>query len=151
MTVNVQLTRVSNRAPFSALLLLGDEDPEILATYMDAGDLFVATTPTGQTVGVALIIQTGTQIELKNIAVAPTEQHKGIGRQLVQAVLTHYRGRATEVVVGTGDADVQNQLFYLRNGFRYVAVKKDFFVQYHQPIFANGVQLRDMVMLTRKI
>lgn len=38
--------------------------------------------------------------------------------------------------------------FTKKNGFRKFAVKKNFFIdQYEAPIYENGVQLKDMVIL----
>lgn len=62
--------------------------------------------------------------ELKNIAVDFNNQGQGIGSQMIAYILEQVRAQYSVVLVGTGDADVQNILFYLKNGFRFEGVKK---------------------------
>ncbi|QRA41101.1 hypothetical protein JMO19_12130 [Lactiplantibacillus plantarum] len=40
---------------------------------------------------------------------------------------------------------------YLKNGFRFSGIKKDFFDEYKEQIISNGVVLKDMVLLTKKL
>lgn len=89
--------------------------------------------------------------ELKNIAVDFNNQGQGIGSQMIAYILEQVRAQYSVVLVGTGDADVQNILFYLKNGFRFEGVRKNFFDSYNKKIFSNGVELQDMVLLTKNI
>jgi GNAT superfamily N-acetyltransferase len=145
----------SDRSKYRPLLLLGDEDPVMLEQYLHSGSLFAAwTEPDAVVAGVMLLTATDhpQTIELRNIAVAPEHQRHGVGMQLIACGIDYARKQGMQrMIVGTGDADVQNQLFYLKNGFRYDSIRRDFFKQYAEPIFANGVQLRDMVVLERTL
>lgn len=149
--IDIQEYLNPDRSALLPLLLIGDEDAQQVALYIDSGRAFVAKQQ-DTIVGVVLVIAAEAEtIEIKNLAVKPDLQGTGIGTALVESVDTYYAHAATRVIVGTGDADVQNILFYLKRGFRFYAVKHGFFAAYDKPIVANGVMLRDMVMLEKSI
>lgn len=144
----------SNRQPFHALLLEGDGDPAIVATYENTGRLFSLRRAADDVLCAVALLTAGPDadtVELKNIAVAPNMRGCGVGSTMIRHLQTwaapHYR----QMLVGTGDADVQNQLFYQKNGFRYSGVRRDFFAAYQPPIISNGRPLRDMVLLTAEL
>lgn len=56
-----------------------------------------------------------------------------------------------DMLVGTGDVDFENLRFYMRQGFRFDAIRKHFFDQYAHPLYAEGMQLQDMVVLRRRL
>ncbi|MGV8048552.1 GNAT family N-acetyltransferase, partial [Mycobacterium kansasii] len=57
----------------------------------------------------------------------------------------HYK----TLIVGTSDTGFQQIRFYEKNGFKKTGIRKDFFIEnYPSPIFENGLQMRDMVLLT---
>lgn len=141
----------SDRQPYHDLLLLGDEDEAMLARYEHQGDLLVAFDD-GQPVGVALFVPVSkNNIELKNLAVLPTHQRRGIGAHLIQLGLTHYAGRYHEMLVGTGDRDQDNIQFYEHQGFVRNGVRKDFFKQYAEPVMVDGAPLKDMLLFTQAV
>ncbi len=54
---------------------------------------------------------------------------------------------ARRLEVGTGTFGYQ-LTWYQRNGFRVFAVERDFFLaNYEEPIYENGIQLKDMLRL----
>jgi hypothetical protein len=56
------------------------------------------------------------------------------------------------MIVGTGDAAIRNLCFYRKEGFKTFGVRKGFFVEnYPQPVYENGIQLKDMVMLKKDL
>lgn len=140
----------SDRSEYRELLLEGDGDSVVLATYMNSGRLFVLRDKQGMVVACALLTAGPdcTTVELKNIAVVSSIRGCGIGSILVHRLQVRCARQYEKMLVGTGDADVQNQLFYLKNGFRYSGVRRDFFATYQPPIISNGLPLRDMVLFT---
>ncbi|GAF41721.1 hypothetical protein FC83_GL000010 [Agrilactobacillus composti DSM 18527 = JCM 14202] len=140
------------RETLESLFLLGDEDPQMVAAYVNTGRLFVAYDK-AQPIGLVLVTPTAQPdtAEIKNIAVLPAYQHQGLGSRLIAQVVAALSPEKWQLLVGTGDADVQNILFYLKNGFRFDSIRPRFFDQYSKPIMANGVQLRDMVVLKRQL
>jgi ribosomal protein S18 acetylase RimI-like enzyme len=134
------------------LFLIGDEDESKVREYINQGCLFLAE-QSNTAVAVAIVVPTsdGNVGELKNIAVDAKAQGQGIGSKMIAYVFEQVRDRYNTILVGTGDADVQNILFYLKNGFRFSGIKKDFFDEYKEQIISNGVVLKDMVLLTKKV
>jgi len=90
--------------------------------------------------------------EIFNIAVSPEFQQQGIGSQLLKHVLDQLSKKEIKFVeLGTGTFGYQLS-FYQRLGFRVDSVVKDFFLDnYSEPIFENGIQLKDMLRLLCKL
>ncbi|WP_461219083.1 GNAT family N-acetyltransferase [Lapidilactobacillus salsurivasis] len=139
------------------LLCLADEDQEMIVRYLldcdywalRQDDQFIASIAVRPLPAEEAMAPTW---EIMNLAVAPAKQNQGLGGWLVawiwhKAVLTHQQ----TLLVGTGDASLANLRFYLRQGFRFDHVRRDFFKQYDQPIFEDGIQLRDMVVLAQEL
>ena len=141
-----QIFREKDR--FLPLLLLGDEQEDMIARYLDRGELFALYDPDLRGVCVVTGEGEGT-FELKNLAVPPQYQRRGYGRALVEFCLDHYAGQGHTLLVGTGDSPLTVP-FYLACGFTLSHRVPDFFTQnYDHPIFEGGIQLRDMVYFRR--
>ena len=86
--------------------------------------------------------------ELMSIAVSPEHQRQGIGSALLKhAIATVHDMGARRLEVGTGTFGYQ-LAWYQREGFRVFAVERDFFLNnYTEPIYENGIQLKDMLRL----
>lgn len=90
-------------------------------------------------------------VELKNLAVLKEEQGKGYGKRMIEYVCKFYSEKYRMLFVGTGDVDVTVG-FYKHCGFTYSHRVKNFFIEnYDHPIYEDGVQLKDMVYLSRNI
>ena len=85
--------------------------------------------------------------------VRPAFQGRGVGRSL----LTHAIGVAREEGPGqlricTGNSSIGPLALYQKVGFRIVGVDRDYFSKYHtEPIFANGIQCRDRIVLAYEL
>jgi ribosomal protein S18 acetylase RimI-like enzyme len=95
------------------------------------------------------------EAQVKNTAVDPAHQGRGIGRALMAAAVEVARddGRST-LVVATAAADTGNLRFYQRLGFRLRSVDRDAFTPatgYEPGLLIDGVELRDRVWLDRKL
>lgn len=139
----------SHKKAYLDLLLLGDEQEDMIDRYLDQGEMFVLETD-GAAAAECVVTQVGEGIyEIKNIAVSPLYQRKGLGTDLVDFVARRYPDCAA-LWVGTGESPVTLG-FYHALGFREFRRVKDFFLQnYDHPIFEGGVQLKDMVYLKRE-
>lgn len=133
------------------LLLLGDEQEEMIDRYLERGDLYVMEEE-GRAIAVCVVTDEGGGVlEVKNLAVAPSEQGKGLGRAMLDFVCARYAGQGHTLLVGTGDSPLTVP-FYERCGFERSHVIRDFFLQhYDHPIVEAGVQLRDMVVFRRPL
>lgn len=142
----------TNKKQFLSLLLLGDEQEDMIDRYLEQGDMFVMFNSDKQAMAVAVVaVKDSKTVELKNLAVAKTEQGKGFGRLMLTYISDFYAEKFETLLVGTGD--VQKTVgFYEHCGFFFSHRVKDFFVQnYNHPIFEDGVKLKDMVYLKRRI
>jgi ribosomal protein S18 acetylase RimI-like enzyme len=105
-------------------------------------------------VGHVQLIPTGQrgELELKNMAVDPSVEGRGIGRSLVEAGFAFARqGEYDSLLVGTAAADIGNLRFYQRLGFRMISVERDAFTPaqgYPPSVEIDGIELRDRVWLT---
>jgi ribosomal protein S18 acetylase RimI-like enzyme len=130
------------------LLLEADPSVEKLKAYLPRSRCFVATlqhNPVG-----AYVVQPIARAvyELMSIAVSPEHQRQGIGSELLRHAVSsvHHMG-ARRLELGTGTFGYQ-LTWYQREGFRDFAVERDFFLNnYQEPIYENGIQLKDMLRL----
>ena len=139
-----------NKKDFLPLLLLGDEQESMVDRYLERGTLYVWRE--GEEVqGVCVVTEEGDGVlELKNIAVAPSFQRKGVGKAMIQALAERYEGEYRVLQAGTGEVP-STMNFYQSCGFALSHRVKDFFLQYDHPIVEDGVLLRDMVYFRREL
>ena len=133
---------------------LAEDSVSELDGYIDAGRVLVALEG-DEIVGHLQLTDTAdpAEAEVKNTAVDPDHQRRGIGRALMEAAigLAREAGRS-RLVVATGAADVGNLRFYQRLGFRFRSVERDAFTPatgYEPGILIDGIELRDRVWLDR--
>ena len=132
------------------LLLLADEEEKMIDKYLDKGQMFVLDDE-----GIkaeCVVTQEGDNIiEIKNIAVYPKYQKKGYGRKLIEFIETKYKNDFDIIRVGTGDSKLTIP-FYENCGFKRSYCIKDFFVNnYENPIYEDGIRLKDMVYLEKNL
>ena len=139
-----------NKKQFLDLLLLGDEQESMIDRYLDRGDMFALYD--FDLKGVCVVTDEGDGIyEIKNIATYQQYQRQGYGKALIEYVLEHYKGKCTQMLVGTGDGTSTDQ-FYKKCGFTISHRIPNFFTDnYDHPIIEDGVLLRDMVYLYRSV
>jgi ribosomal protein S18 acetylase RimI-like enzyme len=145
-----------SRAPLRPLFRLAEDSEPELDAYIDAGRVLVARDGV-DIVGHLQLTETAeeAEFEIKNMAVDPAHQGRGIGRDLVRAALDSARaeGRST-LVVATAAADIGNLRFYQRLGFRMRGIERDAFTPatgYEPGLEIDGIELRDRVWLDRPV
>lgn len=139
-----------NKKQFLDLLLLADEQESMIDKYLERGDLFALYD--GDLKSVCVVTQESDDVcELKNIATYEKWHGKGYGSKLLHYIFSHYKGKYTTMIVGTGDSPWILR-FYEKNGFMVSHSIKDFFIDnYDHPMFDNGIQLVDMIYLSKKL
>jgi GNAT superfamily N-acetyltransferase len=144
------------RAPLRPLFELAEDSAAELDGYIDAGRVLVAI-DAGEVVGHLQLTETGRadELEVKNMAVLPGRQRRGVGRGLVAGAveLARAHGRST-LLVATAAADIGNLRFYQRLGFRMRSIERDAFTEatgYAPGIVIDGIELRDRVWLDRPV
>ena len=132
------------------LLLLADEQESMIDRYLERGNMFVLDD--GGVQAECVVTNEGDGVlEIKNLAVAPNEQRKGYGRALIDFIAAKYGGAFSTLQVGTGDSPLAIP-FYEKCGFVRSGVIPNFFIDhYDHPIIEGGVQLVDMIYLSKSI
>jgi predicted N-acetyltransferase YhbS len=155
MTVRVR-EHAGPRDALRPLFELAEDSADALDAYIEAGRVLVAVDD-GRVVGQLQLTDADepSAAEIKNMAVAPSHQGRGIGRALVRAAIDRARreGR-TAVVVATAAADTGNLRFYQRVGFRMRSVERDAFTAatgYEPGLEIDGIELRDRVWLDLRL
>jgi aminoglycoside 6'-N-acetyltransferase I len=135
------------------LLLLADETVESINKYIFECEIYVLEQENRIIALYALQGLNQEEVEIKNIAVTKECQDQGIGKLLLKDATERARARGFErIIIGTGDVLGIPMCFYLKEGFERYAVKKDFFIHnFPRPIYEQGVQLIDMIMLKKDI
>ena len=148
----MKITKIedSDKINFLELLLLADEELKMLEKYLYRGEMFALYDDNLKSVCV-VTQESGGVCELKNIATDEKWQGKGYGSKLLNHIFSHYQGKYTSMLVGTGDISwIIN--FYQKNGFRFSHRIQNFFTDnYDHPMFEDGVQLVDMVYLRKDL
>lgn len=144
----MEIREVSHTDAPIELLLEADPSIEKIRAYLPRSRCFVAHLH-GIQVG-AYVVQciAPALYELMSIAVSPEHQRKGIGSSLLRhAVATVHDLGARRLELGTGTFGYQ-LTWYQREGFRVFALERDFFLNnYDEPIYEDGIQLKDMLRL----
>jgi len=147
----MEITQIaSHKKQYIELLLLADEQESMIDRYLERGDLFVLAD--NGVKAVCVVTDEGDGVcELKNIAVTPDSQRQGYGKKLINHLLSHYAGKYTRMIVGTGDVP-SSVRFYKRCGFEPSHRIENFFTDnYDHPMIEDGILLKDMVYFKREI
>uniref|UniRef100_UPI0035A23C54 GNAT family N-acetyltransferase n=1 Tax=Lysinibacillus piscis TaxID=2518931 RepID=UPI0035A23C54 len=147
----VELVKGS-REDYLSYLLLADEDEEIVRQYMHSGELY-AIKCGEQIAGVALLLALSDEVvELKNIAILPKYQGKGIGKVVINILTNLCQSQGYRILqVGTANSSIDNIAFYQKAGFRMERIEKDFFSSYAEPIYEHGIRAYDMLYFSKKL
>lgn len=135
------------------LLLLADPSKDLIDQYLKPSNLFFAR-ENGETVGVVVLFPlTAETVEIKNIAVRPDFQGRGIGRFLIENVVqVASRNRQKSICIGTANSSVGQLYLYQKLGFEITGIKRNFFTDnYAEPIYENGIQAKHLLVLTRQL
>lgn len=135
------------------LYLLADPSKTLVEKYLQAGDAFEVR-ENGSLVGVIILLaQNESELEIKNIAVAENWENHGIATGMIQFAEKFAKDHDFQsLTIGTGSTSFKQLYLYQKMGFRIFQIKRDFFIKnYSEPIYENGLHLRDMLMLNLKL
>lgn len=128
-----------------------EDDARILAAIADVNNSAYLATSQGQVIGAAIMRwdeEDGDETEVLYVGVETAERGRGYGKGIMAALLDEARRRGiNSVLVGTADAGLANIAFYQKCGFRIDSVRKDYFAYFKEPVYENGIRIRDMLML----
>ncbi|MGK9118612.1 GNAT family N-acetyltransferase [Olivibacter jilunii] len=143
----VELTVINGNYPWD-LLMLADPSKSAIEKYLYDSDCYIARC-NEVVIGVAVIKSQDSEVyELMNIAVFPAYQNRGYGSQILNSLIEILKNKQANVLeVGTGSFGYQLK-FYQKFGFRVDQIKTNFFLDnYSEPIFEDGLQHKDMLIL----
>lgn len=133
------------------LLILADEDKDIIMNYIDEGKMFEINV-NRKRAGVIQIVEQNGYSEVKSIAVTPELQGQGIGKKALRFVeKISYDDGAQLMKVGTANSSIKNIAFYQKAGYRLDSISHDYFSNYKEPIFENGIQAIDMLYFSKEL
>jgi ribosomal protein S18 acetylase RimI-like enzyme len=136
-----------------ALLLLADPSQENIDKYLPKSAVYILEKEK-QVLGcyVLFVIDTETA-EIKNIAIDPLYQGKGMGTLLLRHAIDQAKSsKFKKLIIGTGNSSVGQLYLYQKLGFRIYSIIKDFFIRnYNEPIIENGIVCKDMIMLEKEL
>lgn len=141
---------LENKKDYLPLLILADEQENMIDRYLERGTMYVLD-DYGVKAECVVTDEGNGVLEIKNIAVDPSFQKMGYGKSLIEFVEKQYAGEYSVLQVGTGDSPLTLP-FYEKCGFERSHIVENFFTDnYDHPIFENGVQLKDMIYLRKKL
>ena len=146
----MKIYQVNDKRIYLPLLLIADENERMIERYIDRGIMYILDDD-GVKAEIVVCDEGRGIIEIKNLAVEPQFKRQGYGKKLVDFVCERYKGKYHTVQVGTGDSPLTIP-FYEKCGFKRSRVVKDFFTEnYDHPIYECGIQLVDMIYLTKEL
>ena len=146
----LEIRRISaGKEAYMALLMEADPSEEMIARYLDAGEMYVLLVDGTVAAEAVVTRRADGACELKNLATAPDMRGRGYASRLIRHLLKLYQPNFERMYVGTSPANVD---FYRRFGFEPDYVEKGFFADnYDPPIVEDGETLTDMIYLSRAL
>lgn len=150
--INIELQPLQGEIPYE-LMLLADETLEAIEKYIHRCVIFTASYNHQIVASLALETINTTTVEIKNLAVKSEFQQQGIGGQIMNWLKDLCKEiKLQNILVGTGDASIENILFYQKCGFEIESIRKSFYLKnYDAPILENGIQLKHMLVFKYKV
>lgn len=142
---------INNNFPYE-ILLLADETKDVIDKYL-FDSIVYEVAKNREIIAVFCLFEVDKNtVELKNIAVIEKYQNHGIGSKIVSFIKEICKEKYSKIIVGTADYGISQINFYKKNGFKEYGVRENFFIEnYAEPIYVNGFQLKDMVLLKHNL
>jgi len=93
----------ASKKAYMNLLLLADEQKDMIDRYLERGTMYVLDDD-GLKAECVVTDEGDGVLEIKNIAVEPSYQNRGYGKQLIEFIVNRYAERYNVLLVGTGDS-----------------------------------------------
>jgi ribosomal protein S18 acetylase RimI-like enzyme len=135
------------------LLLLADPSRDMIEQYLTRSTIFSALYKS-EIIGILVLYPIQELIlEIKNLAVIPNYQNKGIGKLLIQIGEDFARSNGYNVLrICTGNTSFPQLALYQRTGFQIKDKIENYFLEnYSEPIFENGILCKDLIIMEKEI
>jgi len=132
------------------LLLLADPSVAMINTYLPFSDVYILERKK-QVIAAYVLLKDNDALEIKNIAVNPAYQGKGLGKLLLQDATQRARALGMKrLCIATGNSSIAQLYLYQRQGFEITAVQKNYFtIHYPESIYENGIPCKHLIMLEK--
>ena len=132
---------------FPVLLLAEPSESALRWGLKNLSDTLYRMDDGGQLVGAASMNWRRDPCEMLELAILRERQGEGLGRRFVAWLVDEARRRGKpEIIVGTSTTSAANLIFYQKCGFRVDHVRPDYFWYYDEPVYENGLAVRDMLV-----
>jgi N-acetylglutamate synthase-like GNAT family acetyltransferase len=149
MRFNIREARKEETSALFPLLLLAEPSESALRwSLRNLSDaVYVMEDDGGRIVGASTMRWRRNPCEMVELAVLPERQRAGLGKIFVAWLIEEARRRGKpEMFVGTSSTSAVNIIFYQKCGFRINHVRHDYFWYYEEPVYENGLAVRDMLV-----
>ncbi|MEJ7644219.1 MAG: GNAT family N-acetyltransferase [Chryseolinea sp.] len=135
------------------LLLIADETVLAINRYIHDSEIYLCEYEARPIAVCAFKVVNAHIVEIKNLAVKQDFQGKGVGSYLLNSIADQASKRNFKsLLIGTGDKAKRQLKLYRELGFADFDILKDFYLlNYANPIFENGEQLKDMIILKKEL
>jgi ribosomal protein S18 acetylase RimI-like enzyme len=148
----ISLLEKGDTVPYE-LLLIADPSKNNIDKYLSDSFVYKVNSK-GETIGCYVLYPVDKEtVEIKNIAIAENYQGCGIGTHVLKHAIEKAKlSGLKKIIIGTGNSSVGQLHLYQKVGFRITDIKRNFFKDnYDQPIIENGIECRDMIVLTKEL
>lgn len=140
--VNIQ----GDRYKYIELLKMADPSENSIDSYILQGKL-LAMYRKGICIGVLHYreIQSDS-VEISNISIIKSSRRRGYGKQLLAYAIENIKLEGyRKIFIGTGNSSINNIAFYQKMGFEICDIWKNYFINYKEKIYENGIRCKHML------
>jgi N-acetylglutamate synthase-like GNAT family acetyltransferase len=148
MSISIHEAKGDEVEALIPLLLLAEPSESALRWSLhNLSDTTYRMEEAGRAVGAATMRWRKAPCEIIELAIATERQGEGLGRRFIDWLIAEGRRRGVrEMFVGTSNSSIDNIVFYQKCGFRMYEVRRDYFWYHKEPIFEDGLPVRDMIV-----
>jgi ribosomal protein S18 acetylase RimI-like enzyme len=147
------IEKVSSTLAPLELLLLADPSRKMIEKYLSESSIFLASS-NGKIQGIIALYSIEESIlEIKNLAVVPSFQKRGLGKHLIKFAENFAKVNGyTKLRICTGNTSTHQLALYQKLGFQKKDKISNFFLEHYlEPIFENGMQCKDLIVLEKEL
>ncbi|HEX8130805.1 MAG TPA: GNAT family N-acetyltransferase [Pyrinomonadaceae bacterium] len=148
MQLDIREARKDELEMLFPLLLLAEPSASALRWGLkNLSDTVYRMDADGELVGAATMRWRRDPCEMLELAILRERQGRGLGRRFVAWLVAEAQKRGKpEIIVGTSTTSAANIIFYQKCGFRADHIRHDYFWYYDEPVYENGLAVRDMLV-----
>ena len=137
---------------FPLLLLAEPSESALRWGLKNLSDTVYRMDADGKLTGAATMRWRRDPCEMLELAITRERQNAGLGRRFVAWLVAEaVRRGKPEIIVGTSTTSGANIIFYQKCGFRADHIRHDYFWYYDEPVYENGLAVRDMLVFRREL